>query len=192
MSSYWLEDAGVFVDPLLPEDAGTDWFAEQPTRPQAVVMANRHHYRDSGAISERFGCKVYVPAAGMSAFTDGEPVVPYEPGDSLPGGLVAVQIGVLSPDDSGLFLDSARALWLADTIVRAPTDPDSRIGWVADSLMDDPEQTKQELLEVFTRILSDYDFDSLLLAHGLPLVRNGRSELEAFVHEGGRTAEDAF
>jgi hypothetical protein len=192
VSSYWLDDAGVFIDPLLPEDAGIAFFEARPTPPQAVVLANRHHYRDSGRISERFGCQVHVPNAGLHRFTNGEPVVGYQAGDELPGGLRALVIGALSPDEDGLYLESAAALWVADTIVRSPTDPSSRIGWVADSLMDDPEQTKAGLLEAFSQVLADYEFEHLLLAHGLPLVGNGRSELEQLVSEGGRTAGDAF
>jgi hypothetical protein len=192
VSSYWLDEGGVFIDPLLPEDAGIAFFEARATQPQAVVLANRHHYRDSGRISERFGCQVHVPNAGLHRFTNGEPVVGYEAGDELPGGLRALVIGSLSPDEDGLYLQSAAALWVADTIVRSPTDPSSRIGWVADSLMDDPEQTKAGLLEAFSQVLKDYEFEHLLLAHGLPLVGNGRRELERLIGEGGRTAGDAF
>jgi hypothetical protein len=192
VSSYWLDEPGVFIDPLLPEDAGIAFFESRPTPPRAVVLANRHHYRDSGRISERFGCQVHVPTAGLHRFTDGEPVVGYEPGDELPGGLRPFVIGSLSPDEDGLYLESAAALWVADTIVRSPTDAASRIGWVADSLMDDPEETKDGLLQAFSEVLADYEFEHLLLAHGLPLVGNGRSELEQLVREGGRTASDAF
>ncbi len=192
VSSYWLDESGVFIDPLLPEDAGIAFFESRPTPPQAVVLANRHHYRDSGRICERFGCQVYVPRAGLHRFTDGEPVVGYQAGDELPGGLRALVIGSLSPDEDGLYLESAAALWVADTIVRSPTDPSSRIGWVADSLMDDPEETKAGLLQAFRAVLDDYEFEHLLLAHGLPLVGDGRSEIEQLVSEGGRTASDAF
>ena len=191
VSSYWLDEAGVLIDPLTP-DAVLEWLSRRPTPPTAVVLANRHHYRNCAAINERFGCQVHVPAAGMHAFTQGEPVVPYEPGDELPGGLVAVEVGALSPDDGGLYLGSSRGLWLADTLVRSPTDPASGIGWVPDSLMNDPVQTKRGLLAAFERILSDYDFEHLMLAHGLPLVGNGRAELERFVREGGRPARGAF
>ena len=55
---------------------------------------------------------------------------------------VAFVIGSLSPDEDGLYLESAAAIWVADTLVRSPDDPSSRIGWVPDSLMDDPERTK--------------------------------------------------
>jgi hypothetical protein len=192
VSSYWLDEPGVLIDPMIPEDAGIAWFESRPTPPQAIVLANRHHYRDSGRICERFGCRVHVPNAGLHQFSDGQPVSGYQPGGELPGGLRPFVIGSLSPDEDGLFLESASAIWVADTIVRSPTDPASRIGWVTDSLMDDPEETKRGLLEAFSAVLDDHQFDHLLLAHGLPLVGNGRNELEALVRDGGRTASDAF
>ncbi len=111
----------------------------------------------------------------MHQFTAGQPVVPYQPGDELPGDLVAVEVGALSPDDWGLYSADSKALWLGDTIVREPTNPGAEIGWVIDQLMDEPPQTKQGLIDAFTRILDDYDFEHLLLAHGLPLVGNGRA-----------------
>jgi hypothetical protein len=192
VSSYWLDEPAVFIDPLLPDDAGIAFFESRPVPPQAVVLANRHHYRESGAICERFGCKVHVPNAGLHAFTDGQPVVAYEPGDELPGGLVPFVIDSLSPDEDGLFLESAAAIWVGDTLVRSPLDTGSRIGWVPDSLMDDPDETKAGLLQAFSEVLDDYEFEHLLLAHGLPLVGDGRAELERLVREGGRTANDAF
>jgi glyoxylase-like metal-dependent hydrolase (beta-lactamase superfamily II) len=191
VSSYWLEESGVLIDPLLPPD-GIEWFESRTNAPSAIVLANRHHYRDSGRLHERYGVDVHVPAAGMHQFTHGEPVVPYRAGDQLPGGLIAVSVGGLSPDDSGLYLASASALWLADTIVRAPEDPGDPIGWVVDSLMDDPPETKRELLAAFRRILDEIAFENLMLAHGLPLIGDGHLALEELVGAGGRTAERAF
>jgi hypothetical protein len=192
VSSYWLDEHGVFIDPLLPEDAGIAFFEARPVPPQAVVLANRHHYRDSGRICERFGCQVHVPSAGLHRFSNGEPVAGYQPGDELPGGLVPFVIDSLSPDEDGLFLDDAGAIWVGDTIVRSPTDPNAEIGWVPDSLMDDPDQTKDGLLQAFGEVLHDYEFEHLMLAHGLPLIGNGRTELERLVSEGGRTAPGGF
>jgi hypothetical protein len=192
VSSYWLDEPAVFVDPLLPEDAGPAWFESRPLPPQAIVLANRHHYRDSERIHKRFGCPVHVPTAGLHEFTDRDHVVGYEPGDELPGGLAAFVVGALSPDEDGLFLASAGAIWLGDTLVRSMTDPTSRIGWVPDSLMDDPDATKAALLAAFTGVLENYEFEHLLLAHGLPLVGDGRDQLEQLVREGGRTSTDAF
>ena len=47
--------------------------------------------------------------------------------------------------------------------------------------MDDPGRDQAGLLEAFGRVLADYEFEHLLLAHGLPLVGNGRAELEQLV-----------
>ncbi len=192
VSSYWLDEGGVLIDPLLNEDAGLGWFESRPTPPQAIVLANRHHYRDSARICERFGCKVHVPSAGMHDYAGVEHVVGYAPGERLPGGLSPFVIGSLSPDEDGLYLQTAAAIWVGDTLVRSATDPASRVGWVTDSLMDDPEQTKGGLLRAFARVLTKYPFEHLMLAHGLPLIGNGRSELERLVRDGGRTASDAF
>jgi hypothetical protein len=191
VSSYWLDNAGVLINPMIPEE-GIEWFAKRATEPTAIVLCNRHHYRDSGRFHERFGCDVHAPATGMHQFTAGQPVVPYQPGDKLPGDLVAVEVGALSPDDWGLYSADSKALWLGDTIVREPTNPDAEIGWVVDQLMDEPPKTKQGLIDAFTRILAEYDFEHLLLAHGLPLIGDGRAKLEEFVRTGGRTAAKAF
>jgi len=192
VSSYWLDEGGVLIDPLLSDEVRIEWFEQRPTAPAAIVLANRHHYRSSGELARRFGVRVHVPSAGLHAFSDSRPVAGYDPGDELPGGLRAVAVGALSPDDSGLHLPGARALWLADTVVRSPSDPTGEIGWVPDSLMDDPERTKRELLEAFQRVLDEVEFDHLLLAHGLPLVNDGHDALERLVAAGGRTASDAF
>lgn len=192
VSSYWIDEGGVAIDPLVPEDAGLDWFAARPTPPSAVVLSCRHHYRDSGDFNDRFGCTIQAPRSGMQEFTSGEPVTAYDPGDVLPGGLVAVEVGVLSPDDSALYLPDRKVLWLADAAVRSMTDPASKLGWVIDVLMDDPPETKRRLLERLSEILDEYDFEHLMLGHGLPLVGDGRAQLEELVRSGGRTAVEAF
>jgi hypothetical protein len=192
VSSYWLDAGGVLIDPLLPAEAGESWLETRSNAPQAVVLTNRHHYRDSERIHARFDCPVLVPAAGLHQFTDDQPVVGYQPGDELPGGLVAFTIGALSPDEGGLWLQSPSAIWVGDTLVRSATDPASPVGWVIDSLMDDPPATKAALVGAFERVLAEHPFDHLMLAHGLPLIGDGRSELERLVREGGRTAIDAF
>jgi hypothetical protein len=191
-SSYFIADGGVLVDPLVPADEGIEWFTEPGRRAAAIVLSNRHHYRESGAFHERFGCTVRAPEAGLHEFKSGEPVRGYVPGDALPGDLLAIEIDSISPDDSGLFLASHRALWLADSIVRSSSDPSSRLGWVSDRLMDNPPETKRGLLEAFERVLRNYDFQHLMLAHGLPLVGDGRAQLEQFVKAGGRTSTDTF
>jgi hypothetical protein len=54
--------------------------------------------------------------------------------------------------------------------------------------MDDPPETKRHLLDALARVLRDLDFEHVLLAHGGPLVGDGRAQLQEFVSRGGRTA----
>jgi hypothetical protein len=186
VSSYWLEDGGVLIDPLIPPDVGLGWFADRSVPPQAIVLSNRHHYRDGTRIFEAYRLPVHVPQSGMYEFTHGEPVTGYDPGDELPGGLLAYEIGAICPDDMALYLPRVGALGFADGLVRANADG-SELGFVPDSLMDDPPQTKQGLLDAFSRALSELEFEHVLLAHGPPVIGDGRRQLVEFVDAGGRT-----
>lgn len=189
VSSYWLEDDGVLIDPLIPSDVGIEWFADRSHEPAAIVLSNRHHYRDSSRFVEAFALSVRCPRAGLHAFTSGEQVVAFDPGEHLPGGLVSIEIGGLCPDESALHLPAARAVFLADGIVRSGQDQ-GPLGFVPEALMDDPPETKRQLLDAYRRVLRDAGFEHLMLAHGGPLVGDGREQLQEFVNSGGRTASD--
>jgi glyoxylase-like metal-dependent hydrolase (beta-lactamase superfamily II) len=185
VSSYWLADGGVLIDPLVPSDLGLDWFAEQETTPAAIILSCRHHYRDSAQFRERFDVTVHVPRAGVHEFQgERRPVSPYDTGDELPGGLLVEEVGSISPDDKALYLAASRAVFFGDGLVNGSAG----LGFVGDSLMDEPERTKQGLLESLRRILAQADFDHVLPAHGDPVVGDGRHRLEEMVQAGGRTA----
>lgn len=187
VSSYWLEHGGVLIDPLVPAGGGLDWFAERATPPRCIVLSNRHHYRECDRFIERFGCgPVRVPRSGMHEFGEDQPVTPYDPGETLPGGLFVFEIDAICPDDMALHLPSARALFFADGLVRS--GPGARLGFVPDQLMDEPEQTKEGLLDAFRRAVEELAFDHVLLAHGGPVVGDGRAQLKELIENGGRTA----
>ena len=187
--SYWLDESGVLVDPLLAPDAELDWFAGRATQPQVIVLCNRHHYRDSGRFVERFGIPVYANRAGLHEFTHGEQVAPFDPGDTFPGGLVVHEVGGICPDDSALYLPASRTIVFADGVVRGGVEGHlGRIGFVPDQYMDDPPETKRQLLAALSRLLGELDFEHVLLTHGGPLVGDGRAELEELVSSGGRSA----
>lgn len=189
VSSYWLEEAGVLIDPLVPPRAGLDWFAGRSHAPAAVLLSNRHHYRDAGRFADRFGCSVHCNSAGLHEFSEGEPVVGFEIGERLPGDVLACEMDAICPDDSALHLARVRAVALADAVVRGgPHGAGGPLGFVPDALMDDPRQTKRRLLAACGRLLGELDFDSLLLAHGGPVIGDGRALLEDLVECGGRTA----
>lgn len=189
VSSYWLEDGGVLIDPLVPPDVGVEWFAQRSTPPAAILLSNRHHYRDSARLQRRFDCPVYCNRAGLHEFTDGERVTAFDPLDTLPGGAIAHEIGALCPDETALQLPERRAVVFADGVVRGGRHGQAGpLGFVPDTLMDDPSDTKQRLLGAFARLLEELDFEHLLLAHGGPVIGDGRAQLAELVESGGRTA----
>jgi hypothetical protein len=190
VSSYWLDGAGVAFDPLVPRDAGLEWFAQRKRQPVAVVLSNRHHMRDAARFAERFGCPVYCNSAGLHEFAGGKQSVEgFELGAQLEGEVRACEMDAICADDTALHFPSQRALLLADGVVRGgPYGGDGPLGWVPDSLMDEPERTKAGLLASCARLLEELDFEHLLLAHGGPIVGNGRELLQELVDSGGRTA----
>ena len=189
VSSYWLDPAGVLFDPLVPPAEGLDWFAAREVAPSAILLSNRHHYREAALFIERFGCPVLCNRAGLHEFADGRAVEGFEIGEVLPGGVIACELGAICPDDTALHLPAQRALVIADGIVRGgPYGQPGPLGFVPDSLMDDPQGTKRGLLDACARLLAERDFEHLLLAHGGPVIGDGRERLQELLDCGGRTA----
>lgn len=181
VSSWYVAEPRVAIDPKLP-DEGVDWFAQRGGV-AAVLLSCRHHYRDAGELVDAFGCTVHGPRSGLHEFTAGEPVEGYDPEDRLPGGVVAREVDAISPDETALHLPAQRAVLVADGVVR--WEPGGPLAFVPDSLMgDDPEAVKAGLTQAFRGLL-ELDFDHLLLAHGEPLVGDGKRQLQAFVAAAG-------
>ena len=175
--SYHLPEEGVVIDPLASPEV-LDRLQEQGA-PTDVLLTNRHHYRSSGELAERFGATVRCSRAGLHEFTQGERVEPFDFGDELPGGIVVHEVGAICPDESALHIPKRRALALADGAVRM--DSGGPLAFVPDRFMDDPERTKEGLRESYRR-LAELDFEHLLLAHGDPVVGDGRGALAAFAN----------
>jgi len=173
--SYYLEAEHVLVDPIAP-DEGVDWFAEHGL-PEHVFLTNRHHYRSTAAFAERFGVAVHCSRRGLHEFTHGERIEPFDPGDELPGGVVAHEVGAICPDESALHVPAHRALAVADGAIR--WEAGGPLAFVPDRYMDEPEETREGLRTSYRRLV-ELDFDHLLLAHGEPFVGNGRDALAAF------------
>ena len=182
VSSYYLASAAALFDPLLPAE-GLDWFHPR-VEPRHILLSNRHHYRHSAEFEQAFGCTVWCNRAGLHEFTRGERIRGFEPGDSLPGGIEAHEVGVICPDETALLLPGdASALVVADGVVR---DADGPLSFVPDPLLggDDPEAVKRGLKQAYARLL-ELPFEHLLLAHGQPWLGGAKAALREFVEGRG-------
>ncbi len=176
VSSYYLSDEQVLLDPMTPAD-GLDWFEENGP-PTDVLLTNRHHDRDAWRFAERFGCRVHCVRQGLGELEGRGDVVAFDFGDELPGGVVAHEVGAICPDESALLIADAGALAIADGIRHY----DGRMDFFSDSLLgDDPDGVRAGLRESYRRLL-DLDFDTLLFAHGDPIVGGGKEALREFAN----------
>jgi len=180
VSSFYVEPAATLADPLEPSE-GIEWF-ESRTKPERVVLTNRHHYRHSDRFAEAFGCPVLCNERGLHEFDDGREVEGFAFGDAVAEGITALEVGVLCPEETALHIEVGDGfIALADSLTNY-----EELGFVSDSLLgDDPEAIKRGLTESFRRLL-DLEFDGLLLAHGDPIVPGGKRAIRRFVESGER------
>ena len=175
VSSYYVEPAATLLDPMLPPE-GMSVFDGLP-RPRRVVLTCRHHVRDHERFAEELGCSVHVSEDGIHEF-DGEPAVrPFQIGDEVAPGVLAVARMPIAPDDTALRVDIGDGcLAFADSIVNYGGE----LGMVPDGLLgDEPERIRREIREAAEALLGER-FDHLLFAHGEPVVGGGHEALERF------------
>ena len=176
--SYYIADThpAVLIDPRVP-DEGIEWF-DGRRRPEHIYLTNRLHYRHSDRFSKAFGCTVWCHRDGLHHFGKKRPVKGFDHGDTLPGGINALPVGVLCPEETALYWPGPNGvLAIGDAIIRE----DMALGFVPDELMgDDPEAVKHGLRAAFERHLT-LDFDNLLFAHGEPWIGDAKAALAGFL-----------
>ena len=179
VSSYFVQETGTLIDPMLPS-GGPGALAATP--PERIVLSCRHHYRHSDRFVREFGSPVLCNEAGLHEFEGGPKVEGFRPGDRLAPDVLALEVNVLSPDETALHVVAGRgALVIADGLVHWGR---SEVGFVPDRYMgDDPEGVKRGLRAAFKRLAAEQEFDSILFAHGDPLVGKGRQALARFLRE---------
>lgn len=174
VSSHWVRAAGAVIDPLLPPGQGLDPFRERA--PDRVLLSNRHHLRDSERFAEEFGATILCSAPGLHEFEDGPEVEGFGFGEEVAPGIEAIEVGAICPDETALLIGDAGALLIADGVMRYGEE----LSFVPDQLLgDDPEGVKRGLKQAYSKLL-ERDFDSLLFAHGNPVIGDGNRALREF------------
>ncbi|HWH68737.1 MAG TPA: hypothetical protein VNT26_05095 [Candidatus Sulfotelmatobacter sp.] len=174
VDSYCVTGLGpaILIDPMVPPD-GLGWFRRQ-AKPEHIYLTNRLHYRGSDRFVEAFGATIWCHSAGLHEFKPSQRVKGFEHGDELPGGILALKVGSLCPEETALLIPvGAGALSIGDAAIRE----NQHLEFVPDSLMgDDPQGVKRGLRSAFSKLL-ERRFEHLLLAHGRPFVQGGKEAL---------------
>jgi hypothetical protein len=171
--THYLVDEGILIDPIAPPE-GLDWFDGRAIG--EILLTNRHHTRSAFELQDRLGATIRAPRTGMYELP-ADRVQPYDFGDELTAGIRPHAISDTWPDETALEIPRHRAVAIADGVINY-----DGLGFFPDPLLGaDPEAEKQRLREGFARLAAEVDFDHLLLAHGTPILHDGREQLRHFV-----------
>lgn len=179
--SYWIEPAGIVLDPMIPPDAGLEWWDDRDVKPQQIVLTIGLHWRECDEFAQRFGIPIVVPKPALHRYegTDRSPET-FEWGDEIAPGVTAIEVGGIAPDEAALHIEHGDgAVAIADGAIRASGG--GPLTFVPDGLMgDDPEEVKSALRDSFRGLLTR-DWDAILMAHGEPIPSGGQKALKDFI-----------
>jgi glyoxylase-like metal-dependent hydrolase (beta-lactamase superfamily II) len=132
-----------------------------------VVLTCPWHRRDTAALVERLGARVYVPPPDEG---DPEPVrgEVYEAGDELPFGVKALP--GLEPNDLVLWIESKRALVLGDTLLDRGEGIQFARDWARMGAIAERGVPPEQLLERL-QPLRELPVELVLATHGGPFDR---------------------
>ena len=181
--SYWIEPAGLVLDPMVPPDAGLDWWEGRQVQPQQIVLTIGLHWRQCEEFASRWGIPIRVPRPSLDRYEGSDrasKVEPFEWRDEIAPGVTVVEIGSIAPDECALHIDHGDGVVaIADGLIRASGG--GPLMFVPDGLMgDDAETVKAGLRDSFLGLL-ERDWDTMLMAHGEPIVGGAQQALKDFL-----------
>ncbi|HXG75100.1 MAG TPA: hypothetical protein VNJ53_00880 [Gaiellaceae bacterium] len=173
-------DGVVLIDPLVPpEDEqrfldALDRDVRRAGGPVHVLVTVFWHVRDTAALVERYGARVWAPARGRAAVARraGTVTDAFRPGDSLPGGIVAQRTARAT--EVVYWLPEQRTLVPGDVLLGAEGGgvrlcPES---WL-------PANATRAALAESLRPLLDLPVERILVSHGEPVLADAREALAA-------------
>ena len=117
VTSTCVESGGevVLLDPLAPPDGDPVWERLDAAPPTIVVILKPDHVRDVDRFVERYGVRAYGPYLFWRHDIPATELEGVEPGDELPGGLIALYDG-RGRSETPLWIPERRALVFADAL----------------------------------------------------------------------------
>jgi glyoxylase-like metal-dependent hydrolase (beta-lactamase superfamily II) len=168
VASFAVASGGVawLLDPLAPPPAAHDvWERIELFRPAAAAVLKPDHVRDIDLFARWYGVRAYGPQLFWRDDVPRTELEPIQPGDELPGGLIALHDG-RGTQETPLYLPEQRALVFADALT-AP-------GGVL-RVWSTPWHEQRTLPAL--RALLELPFERVLVAHGEPV--HARADFEA-------------
>ena len=159
VTSTCVESRGetLVLDPIVPPDAAAAIWARLDARsPTAVVVQKPDHVRDVDQVVRRYHARAFGPRLYWRGDIPETVLSPIEPGNELPGGLVALYDG-RGREETPLWLPEQRALVFADALTERSGE--LRIWWTPHL-----ERARPAL-----RALLELPFEHVIISHGEPV-----------------------
>ncbi len=184
VASYYCEAGGdiLLIDPIVPSDVSErERFWEALDRdverlaPPHVILTSAWHCRSSGDVLERYpGARLWAPAEATGELPAGLVVSDtFRPGDSLPGGAVAIAAVVGGDAEVLLWLPAHTALVAGDTLLGGGP---AGVRVCPDSWLDGADPTA--VRATLRARLEGLPVERVLVTHGSPLLVGAREALE--------------
>jgi glyoxylase-like metal-dependent hydrolase (beta-lactamase superfamily II) len=159
VTSTCVESGGevVLLDPLAPPSDDAVWARLDAQRPTVVAILKPDHVRDVDVFVTRYGARAFGPWLFWPDEVPDTELTGIDPGDQLPGGLVAQYDG-RNRMETPLYLPEQRALVFADALTHA--DGALRI-WST-------PWHEQRVLPALRELLA-LPFEHVIVSHGDPV-----------------------
>ena len=159
VTSTSVESGGevVVLDPLAPPEGHEAWQRLDAKPPTVVAILKPDHVRDVDRFVERYGCRSFGPHWFWRDDIPDTELEGIQPGDVLPGGLVALYDG-RGRNETPLWLPEQRALVFADAL----TERDGRL-----VVWGTPWHEERVLPAL--RALLELPFEHVIVSHGEPV-----------------------
>lgn len=162
-------DSLVLIDPLLPRGEETSFLTtldrevERLERPVAVLLTAPWHARDAASVAERYGAVVWAHPEGRARLRFESQSGP------LPDGMETFSPGGLREGEVAFYIRPHRALVVAEFFLG--TDGGLQV-------LPSPALRDRVAFEASLQTLLDWPIDHVLVAHGPPVIGDGRRRIE--------------
>ena len=165
-----LPSGWVVVDPVpLAEPAWEELLALAPLR--AILLTSGNHVRDAIALRDRHKVPVATAPDTRRDITELKPDVLLLPGELLYG-IAAIPIPGATPGETAFYSDTGVML-LGDAVINLQEG----LEFLPAKYCSDAKQNRTSL-----RRLLDFDFHTLTLAHGAPVISHAKEKLSALLN----------
>lgn len=157
----------VLIDPILPASLEIWNKIMKLGTPNLIILTNGNHERHSLKVAKEYGIPIGACATAVSELSRKPEII--LDGQVKMQGLRPLRCPGGGHGELALYSESTKTLVLGDSVINLP---ETGFQLLPEKYCTDPAQLKRSLAT-----LLNFDFDILLMAHGVPLTSSAKSKL---------------